>query len=338
LDQRTALDGQPSGVVQQDEDVPDRKRSAMERTATLSHAAKPGLRHNRAIRRNLVGYTFLLPWLLGFLVFSVGPIVASLYLSFTKYDLLTAPVWNGLRNYVVMLTMDPRFLKALKVTAVYVAFSVPLQLALALAVAMVLNRGIRGLSLYRAFYYLPSLLGGSVAIAILWRQVFGLNGIVNQGLALVGLQGTSWIGTPDTAVYTLVLLRIWQFGSPMIIFLAGLKQIPRELYEAAEIDGVSRLGGFAKITLPLLSPIIFFNLIMQFISAFQAFTQAFIISGGTGGPVDSTLFYTLYLYQQGFASFRMGYASAMAWVLLGIIGLLTAFAFRSSKLWVYYEA
>jgi multiple sugar transport system permease protein len=310
----------------------------MERTATLSHAAKRGWWHNRVLRRNLVGYTFLLPWLLGFLIFSVGPIVASLYLSFTKYDLLSAPVPNGLRNYIVMFTMDPRFVKALKVTVVYVALSVPLQLALALAVAMVLNRGIRGLSLYRAFYYLPSLLGGSVAIAILWRQVFGLNGILNQGLALVGVQGTSWIGTPDTAVYTLVLLRIWQFGSPMIIFLAGLKQIPRELYEAAEIDGVSRLGGFAKITLPLLSPIIFFNLIMQFISAFQAFTQAFIVSGGTGGPVDSTLFYTLYLYQQGFASFRMGYASAMAWVLLGIIGLLTVLAFRSSRFWVFYEA
>jgi len=310
----------------------------MEQTAILSHVSKPGWRINREIRRNLVGYAFLLPWLLGFFVFSVGPIVASLYLSFTKYDLLSPPVWNGLRNYIVMFTMDPRFVKALKVTVVYVSLSVPLQLALALAVATVLNRGIRGLSLYRAFYYLPSLLGGSVAIAILWRQVFGLNGILNQGLALVGVQGTSWIGTPDTAVYTLVLLRIWQFGSPMIIFLAGLKQIPRELYEAAEIDGVNRLGGFIKITLPLLSPIIFFNLIMQFISAFQAFTQAFIVSGGTGGPVDSTLFYTLYLYQQGFASFRMGYASAMAWVLLGIIGLLTVFAFRSSRLWVYYEA
>jgi multiple sugar transport system permease protein len=310
----------------------------MERTTTLLHPTKRGLRHNRAIRKNLVGYMFMLPWLFGFFVFSVGPIVASLYLSFTKYDLLSAPVWNGLRNYVVMFTMDPRFVKALKVTAVYVVLSVPLQLALALAVAMVLNRGLRGLSLYRAFYYLPSLLGGSVAIAILWRQVFGLNGILNQGLALVGIQGTSWIGTPDTAVYTLVLLRIWQFGSPMIIFLAGLKQIPRELYEAAEIDGVSRVGGFTKITLPLLSPIIFFNLIMQLISALQVFTQAFIVSGGTGGPVDSTLFYALYLYQQGFASFRMGYASAMAWVLLGIIGLLTVLAFRSSRFWVYYEA
>ncbi len=310
----------------------------MSRTATLPRAEVRGFRLSRSARRNLVGYTFLLPWLLGFLVFSVGPILASLYLSFTKYDLLTAPRWNGLRNYIVMFTLDPRFLQALKVTFIYVSVSVPLQLALALAIAMVLNRGIRGLTLYRAFYYLPSLLGGSVAIAILWRQVFGLSGIVNQALDLFAIQGMSWIGTPSTAVFTLVLLRVWQFGSPMIIFLAGLKQIPRELYEAAEIDGASRLGGFAKITLPMLSPIIFFNLIMQFISAFQAFTQAFIVSGGTGGPVDSTLFYTLYLYQQGFASFRMGYASAMAWVLLGIIGLLTVLAFRSSRFWVYYES
>jgi multiple sugar transport system permease protein len=311
----------------------------MEHSPTLSQTTHAGWRmSNRTVRKNLVGYAFLTPWLLGFFIFSVGPIVASLYLSFTKYDLLSPPVWSGLRNFQVMLTMDPRFVKALKVTTVYVMLSVPLQLALALAIATVLNRGVSGLSLYRAFYYLPSLLGGSVAIAILWRQVFGLNGILNQALALAGIQGTSWIGTPDTAVHTLVLLRIWQFGSPMIIFLAGLKQIPRELYEAADIDGVSRWSGFTKITLPLLTPIIFFNLIMQFISAFQAFTQAFIVSGGSGGPVDSTLFYTLYLYQQGFAAFRMGYASAMAWVLLVILGLLTVTAFGSSRRWVYYES
>jgi len=295
-------------------------------------------RRQRAIRKNIVAYMFLLPWLVGFLAFSIGPILASAFLSFTKYDLLTPPTWNGLTNYVVMLTKDPRYIKALKVTVTYVFVSVPLQLTLALAIAMVLNRGIRGLSVYRAIYYLPSLLGGSVAIAILWRQVFGLNGLVNKALALLGVQGISWIGTPDTAVYTLVLLRVWQFGSPMIIFLAGLKQISPEFYEAASIDGAGALRRFWSITLPLLTPIVFFNLIMQFISAFQAFTQAFIISGGQGGPVDSTLFYTLYLYQQGFGSFRMGYASAMAWALLGIIAAFTVIAFRSSRFWVYYES
>ncbi len=300
--------------------------------------SKVGLRLSKAARKNLIAYGFLAPWLVGFLAFSVGPILASAYLSFTRYDLLTAPEWNGLTNYIVMFTRDPRYLNALRVTATYVFVSVPLQLALALAIAIVLNRGLRGLSLYRAIYYLPSLLGGSIAIAILWRQVFGLYGLVNQILALVGIEGISWIGTPETAVYTLVLLRVWQFGSPMIIFLAGLKQIPRELYEAAEIDGAGRWSGFVRITIPLLTPIIFFNLIMQFISAFQTFTQAFIISGGTGGPIDSTLFYTLYLYQQGFTAFRMGYASAMAWVLLGIIGAMTLLSFLSSKYWVYYES
>ncbi len=299
---------------------------------------RPAGRMNKELRKNLVAYSFLAPWLIGFLVFSVGPILASAYLSFTRYDLLTPPEWNGITNYVVMLTKDPRYMNALRVTTTYVFTSVPLQLVLALALATVLNRGIRALSLYRAIYYLPSLLGGSIAIAILWRQVFGLNGMLNQVLALVGIQGISWIGTPDTAVYTLVLLRVWQFGSPMIIFLAGLKQVPRELYEAAEIDGASPWSSFLRITIPLLTPIIFFNLIMQFISAFQAFTQAFIISGGSGGPIDSTLFYTLYLYQQGFTSFRMGYASAMAWILLGIIGGMTLISFLSSKYWVYYES
>ncbi|MGQ9681968.1 MAG: carbohydrate ABC transporter permease [Anaerolineae bacterium] len=290
------------------------------------------------MRRNLVGYGFLLPWLAGFVFFSLGPILASAYLSFTQYDILTPPQWLGVGNYVRMFVADNRYFGALRVTATYVFISVPLQLLLALAIAMVLNRGVSGLSLYRAMYYLPSLLGGSVAIAILWRQVFGLHGIVNALLAPLGVEGVSWIGTPQYAIYTLILLRVWQFGSPMIIFLAGLKQIPRELYEAAQIDGAGGWRQFRSLTLPLLTPILLFNLIMQFISAFQAFTPAFIISGGTGGPIDSTLFYTLYLYIQGFGSYRMGYASAMAWVLLLAVALLTAVAFISSRYWVYYES
>lgn len=293
---------------------------------------------DKVLRKNLSAYFFLAPWLVGFFVFSVGPILVSLYLSFTRYDLLTPPEWNGLQNYLVMFTRDPRYINALRVTIAYVTLSVPLQLLMALALAIVLNRGIRGLSFYRAVYYLPSLLGGSIAIAILWRQVFGLYGLFNRLLSFIGVEGISWIGTPETALNTLVLLRVWQFGSPMIIFLAGLKQIPREMYEAAEIDGAGRWSSFLYITVPLLTPIIFFNLIMQFISAFQTFTQAFIISGGTGGPVDSTLFYTLYLYQQGFTNFRMGYASAMAWVLVLITGAMTLLAFLSSKHWVYYES
>lgn len=311
----------------------------MSRSLTLGQAGgRAGPRLSKEVRRNIVGHAFLLPWLIGFFIFALGPILASAFLSFASYDLLTPPRWLGTANYARMLTADPRYFQSLRVTATYVFTSVPLQLLMALGIALILNRGLAGLSLYRAVYYLPSLLGGSVAIAILWRQVFGMFGLVNRFLALFGIQGTSWVATPQYAVYTLVLLRVWQFGSPMIIFLAGLKQIPRELYEAAEIDGADRWHKLTRITLPLLTPIIFFNLIMQFISAFQAFTPAFIVSGGGGGPIDSTLFYTLYLYIQGFGNFRMGYASAMAWVLLAIIGAFTAVAFLSSRYWVNYES
>jgi multiple sugar transport system permease protein len=290
-----------------------------------------------AVRENLVGYLFLLPWFIGLFALTLGPMLGSLYLSFTRYDLLSPPQWIGLANFTAMFS-DIRFLDALRVTAIYVFLSVPLKLAVALLVAVALNRGLRGLGIYRAVYYVPSLLGGSVAIAILWRQIFGQNGIVNQGLALLGIHGlSSWVGNPDTSVYTLIILAAWQFGSPMLIFLAGLKQIPHEMHEAAGIDGAGPIGKFFRITLPLLSPIIFFNLVLQLIGAFQAFTPAFIVSSGSGGPYGSTLFYTLYIYQQGFGYFHMGYASAMAWVLLIIIAVFTAVAFTSSRFWVFYQ-
>ena len=216
-------------------------------------------------------------------------------------------------------------------------WSVPLKLAAALGLAMVLDRSVRGVGVYRAIFYLPSLLGASVAIAVLWRQIFGADGLVNQLLALVGIHGPAWVSHPDYALSTLVVLAIWQFGSPMIIFLAGLRQIPQDLYEAASMDGASRWRQFWKITLPLLAPVIFFNLVLQTIEGFKAFTQAFIVSGGTGGPINSTLFYSLYLYEEAFANFRMGYASALAWLLLVIIAIFTAIAFGTSKYWVYYE-
>lgn len=203
--------------------------------------------------------------------------------------------------------------------------------------AIVLDRGLRGLALYRSAFYLPSLLGGSVAIAILWRQIFGSDGLVNWALSLLGIEGRSWIADPDTALGTLTVLNVWTFGAPMIIFLAGLRQIPTMYYEAAAVDGAGRTRRFVTITLPLLSPIVFFNLILQLIGAFQAFTQAFIISGGSGAPADSTLFYTLYLYIRGFGNFEMGYASAMAWVLVAIIGLFTLVNFVVSKYWVFYD-
>ena len=291
-----------------------------------------------AWRRDLIGYAFLAPWLIGFLCFSLGPVLASLYLSFTKFDLLRPAQWIGMDNYVRLFSADPRFWQALKVTFSYMAMEVPLKLAFALAVAVALDKAVRAGSFYRALFYIPSLLGGSVAIAVLWRQIFEGNGTLNQVLLwLFGYQGPSWISTPDTAIYTLVLLAVWQFGSPMIIFLAGLRQVPQDLYEAASMDGAGAWRQFRKITLPMLAPVIFFNMVLQIIEGFKAFTPAYVISGGTGGPIDSTLFYTLYLYQEAFSFFRMGYASALAWVLLLVIGLFTGVSFLTSKYWVYYE-
>ncbi|MDR7375629.1 multiple sugar transport system permease protein [Rhodoferax ferrireducens] len=291
-----------------------------------------------AWRRDLVGYAFLMPWLIGFVCFSLGPVLASLYLSFTKFDLLRPAQWIGADNYVRMFTADARFWQSLKVTFSYMLMEVPLKLAFALLVAVVLDKAIRGGALYRALFYIPSLLGGSVAIAVLWRQLFEGNGTLNQILLwLFNYKGPSWIANPDTAIYTLVLLAVWQFGSPMIIFLAGLRQIPQDLYEAASMDGAGTWRKFRKITLPLLAPVIFFNMVLQIIEGFKAFTPAYVVSGGTGGPIDSTLFYTLYLYQEAFSYFRMGYASALAWVLLLIIGAFTGISFLTSKYWVYYE-
>jgi multiple sugar transport system permease protein len=290
-----------------------------------------------AVKRNAAGYLFLAPWLIGFLCLTLGPAIMSLYLSFTDFDLLQDPQFVGMQNYVRMATADPKFIASIKVTFIYVLLSVPLKLVFALAVAMALNRGIAGLPIYRAVFYLPSLLGASVAIAVLWRQLFAADGMVNSVLALVGIDGPSWISNPRYSLYTLVALSVWQFGSPMIIFLAGLRQIPADMYEAASLDGASPVRQFWKITLPLLSPVIFFNFVIQTIEAFKAFTPAFIVSGGSGGPINSTLFYTLYLYQEAFGNFRMGYASALAWVLVIIIAIFTAFAFLSTRYWVHYD-
>jgi multiple sugar transport system permease protein len=305
--------------------------------AALGRVQPAGLAPGTSWRESAAGYLFLTPWLIGFFGLTLGPALASLYLSFTDFDLLSTPHWTGIANYVRIATNDAKFVAAMHVTFLYVALAVPLKLGFALMVAMILNKGISGLPLYRAMFYLPSLLGASVAIAVLWRQLFAGDGLLNQALSLFGIHGPSWISNPDTSLYTLVALSVWQFGSPMIIFLAGLRQIPRDVYEAAEIDGASRRQQFLRITLPLLTPVIFFNGVVQTIDAFKAFTPAFIISGGTGGPIDSTLFYTLYLYQEAFAYFRMGYASALAWILVVIIAAFTAFAFLSSRYWVHYN-
>lgn len=302
------------------------------------HAAIPlaGRRTSR-YRHGYAPWLLLAPWLTGLFAITLGPMVASLYLSFTNYNLLGQLRWVGLNNYVELLTDDPRFYAAVGVTLKYVAAGVPLQLIFALALALLLNQGLPGLTIYRSMYYLPSLLGSSVAIALLWRQIFGSAGLVNQVLGAIGFTNLpAWIATPEYALDTIILLHVWTFGSPMIIFLAGLRQIPRDLYEAASVDGAGRWRQFWQITLPMLSPVIFFNLVLQMINAFQSFTQSFVVSGGTGGPVDSTLMYTLYMYQQAFTNFRMGYASAMAWLLMLAVASMTALAFWTSKYWVHY--
>ncbi|WP_426504886.1 carbohydrate ABC transporter permease [Dactylosporangium sp. McL0621] len=287
-------------------------------------------------RDNKAAFLFLLPWFAGLALITAGPVLVSLFLGFTDYNLIQDPKFTGLHNFQRMLH-DERLHQALRVTFIYVFASVPLQLAAALGLALLLDRGMRGLAFYRSVFYLPSLLGSSVAIAVLWRQIFGAEGLVNQALELVGVHGRGWISDPSTALGTLVVLNVWTFGAPMIIFLAGLRQIPVMYYEAADVDGASTWTKFRKITLPLLSPIIFFNLVLQVIHAFQSFTQAFVVSGGSGGPSDSTLFYTLYLYQRGFSNFDMGYASALAWLLLLIIAAFTAVNFWAAKHWVFYD-
>lgn len=287
-------------------------------------------------RQNGWALFFLAPWIIGFLVFTAGPMIGSLYLSFTDYDLLSSPVWAGLGNFQRMFTADPVFLKSLSVTTIYVIIGVPVQLVFALAVAAVLNKGLSGLGFYRSAMYLPSLFGGSVAVAVLWRRIFSGDGLVNQILAIFGISGPAWIADPDYALGTLILLDIWQFGAPMVIFLAGLRQIPQDYYDAASVDGATSWGRFVNITLPQLSPVIFFNLVLQLIRSFQAFAPAYIVSDGTGGPLSSTLFYSLYLYQEGFVNFNMGYASAMAWILLVISAVLTAVNFLLSRFWVHY--
>ena len=283
---------------------------------------------------------FLLPWLVGTAVFVLYPMFSSLGLAFTNYSFGGNWSFVGVGNFVKMFTADRRFVRSVQVTLQYVFMAVPIRLVASLLIAMALKKGMRGLAVYRAVYYVPSLLGGSVAISLLWTQVFGSNGIFNRFMTFLhfsGFQNVSWITNPGTSLYTLIALLVWQFGASMVIFLAGLKQIPESLYEAARIDGAGAYACFTRITLPMLSPIILFNLVMEMINAFQAFTPAFIISNGQGGVLDSLLFYTLYIYIKGFNQFQMGYASAMAWVLLVFIAILTAVVLTTSRKWVHYE-
>ncbi|SDK74772.1 multiple sugar transport system permease protein [Actinopolyspora mzabensis] len=319
-------------------EAPDQQVSPpRERPGSESAAADSATQRNRPRRREGPAWVFLSPWLLGAAVLTLTPMLVSLYLSFTQYDLFTAPEWVGLDNYVHMFTSDPRYWRSALNTLIYVLVAVPLQLAVALAVALALNSMGRGKGFYRSAFYAPSLLGASMSIALVWRALFNDGGTVDDMLSTFGIDMGGWVNQPGWALLVVALLTIWQFGAPMVIFLAGLQQVPHELYEAAEVDGAGRVRRFLSVTLPMLSPVLFFNLVLQTIQAFQVFTPAFTVSGGRGGPADSTLFYTLYLYDRGFTASHMGYASAMAWVLLVVIGIVTALLFRSSRSWVFYN-
>lgn len=290
----------------------------------------------RQRRDSLTGYIFIGPWLICFLAFTAIPFLVSLGLSFTDYNMLSAPVFVGLDNFVKMFTQDKLFVTSLVVTLKFVIIAIPLRLIFALIVAIILKRDSKAVPFYRVIYYLPSILGGSVAVSVMWRYCFSKTGVLNTALNALGIASNiSWISNKDTALWSLILLFIWQFGSPMLIFLSGLKQIPTSYYEAAECDGAGPIRKFFSITLPLLSPIIFFNLVMQMIGGFMVFSQAMIITDG--GPMNKTLVYALYLYRQSFAYYKMGYGCAMAWVLMLIIGLFTLLVFKSSSAWVFYE-
>jgi multiple sugar transport system permease protein len=283
------------------------------------------------------GYVFILPFVVGFIAFVSFPMLMSLVFSFTRYNILTSPSFIGIRNYLDMFFHDQLFWKTFGVTMYYVVFSVPLRLVMALLVAMLLVRPSKLSGFYRAVFYLPSIIGSSVAVALLWKRLFASNGIFNALLGLIGIESkVAWLGRVDTAIWTLIILAVWQFGSSMLIFLAGLNQIPVHLYEAATVDGIGGWAKFTKITLPMLTPTIFFNLINQLINGFMAFTQSFIITEGK--PLNSTLFYVVYMYQNSFKFNKLGYGCAMAWFMVLVVGTLTALIFFTQKKWVYYEA
>jgi len=298
----------------------------------------PERRGGSAVKKaeNRAAYMFLLPWFLGLFGITIIPVVASLVLSFTDYDVLSAPNFIGLDNYEKLLTDDRRYMNAVRVTVQFVGWSVPLILVFSLTIAVMLNRGLRGLAIYRSLFYLPSLIGASVGIGILWREVFGDQGVYNDLIALFGIEGRDWISHPRYALSAVIGLNVWTFGASMVIFLAALRQIPDSYYEAASIDGANAWQRFWRITLPLITPVIFFNMVLLTINSFQAFTQAFVVSRGTGGPVDSTLLYTVYLYSRAFTHLDMGLGSAMAWILLLAIAVMTAIIFWTARFWVFY--
>ena len=291
------------------------------------------MNRKKTMKREYQAYLYILPWILGFAILQLYPFVSSFIYSFTDYTVGAKATFQGLANYKKLFTQDKEFWNSLKVTILFALYTVPGKLIMALAVAMFLNRDLKGINLIRTLYYIPSLFGGSVAVALLWRLMFLDNGVINAILSALHLPVIQWLGDTRYALRTICMLEIWQFGSSMLIFLSSLKQIPTSLYEAAMVDGANPVSRFFKITLPLLTPTIFFNLVMQMINGFLAFTQCYIITQGK--PMNSTLLYTVYMYQQSFEFYNTGYGAAMAWVMLLMIGLITLFLFATKRFWVY---
>lgn len=293
-------------------------------------------RWSLARREALWAYAFITPWIIGFLIFTVGPMLASLFFSFTEYDIVNAPRWIGLTNYI-NLFHDDLFWHALKVTFSYAVVALPLGLGLSYFIAVLLNQKLRGINVWRTLYFLPSVIAG-VAVALLWARIFDPKfGILNPFLAQFGIKGPGWLSDPQWAVPALVIMSMWSVGGNIIIYLAGLQGVPTDLYDAAKVDGATAWQRFRHVTLPMTTPVIFYNLILGLIGTFQYFTEVYVLTNGAGGPARSTLFYNLYLYQNAFKYFHMGYASTMAWVLFVIVLGFTLLIFRSSDTWVYYE-
>lgn len=290
----------------------------------------------RAWRRSATGLLWASPAILGFLLLYLGPMIASLGMSFTNWRIVDTPQWVGLENWVNMFTSDPLFYQSLRVSATYALISVPLRLALALGIALLMNQKHKLVGLFRTIYYLPSVIAG-VSVALLWSWVFHPEfGVINVLLYdLFHIQGPRWLFDPNTALASIIIMSLWSVGGSMLVYLGGLQGVPSDLYDAADVDGAGGFSKFRHVTLPMISPVLFFNLVMGFINSFQAFTESFVMTGG--GPVHSTRFFLLHLYQNAFIFFRMGYAAALSWALFVIILALTFFIFRSSSMWVFYE-
>ena len=309
-------------------------------------------RHTLAWREARSGYLFIVPWIIGFLVFTVGPMVSSLYFSFTDYNIIDAPRWVGLANYArvfqgvpeYLMSGDPRqlkdpiFWKSLQVTLYFAVLSLPLNLVVSFVLAILLNQKIFGLHIWRSIYFLPSIISG-VAVTLLWVRILNPRmGILNSFLRDIGIQSPpGWLQDPDWAIPALVIMGLWGVGGSMIIYLAGLQGIPTDLYDAAKVDGANIWQSFWNVTFPMMTPVLFYNVVLGLITTFQYFTEVYVATGGSGGPQRATMFYNLYIYQNAFRYFDMGYASTMAWILFVIVLGLTALIFRSSEAWVYYE-